>query len=424
MYSQQAVPESKANSANRVKGTISTDGAQERLYYLDWIKMLAVLGVFYAHIAWLFDSLYSWQIENNSKLSALVTFGTDAGMALVFLVAGASAWFSLGSRTSRQFIGERFTRLVIPFIAGIILIAPAQSYFMDLSRSLYHGSFLQYYLDSFSHIRLSLNIQTLAEYGFHLWFILFLFLFSLIALPLFLYLRRERGQRFISWLAALCERRGGIFVFILPLALIQTGLRALFPGYRGWTDFLSWFVFFVYGYFLVANHRFELAIRKQGRMALFVGIVSFLTILAKMYIPGLSNSWESTPSYSVSYELDQLLFSITAWSWMVFVLYFAMRFLNFSNKIIQYANEAILPFYILHFLMITGITYLFIGWDMNMAVRFLIVSILALVATLVVFELLIRRVSVARRLLGMKPRKREDSDNVGRHMHHAPHEIN
>jgi glucans biosynthesis protein C len=423
MYSQQAIPKSKANSANRVKGNISTDGAQKRLYYVDWLKMLVVSGVFFAHIAWIFDILYSWQIENISKVYALVEFGSEWGMALIFLLAGVSAWFSLGSRTGRQFIGERFTRLVIPFIAAIILIAPTQAYFLDLSHSIYHGSLLQYYLDTVSHFRLGPNIQSITAFGFHLWFLIFLFLFSLIALPLFLHLKREQGQRFISWLAALCERRGGIFILILPLALIQTGLRASFPGYKGWTDFLSWFVFFVYGYFVVANPRLELAIRKQGRMALLVGIISFLTILAKMYIPGLSDSWESTPNYSVSYELDQLLFSITAWSWMVFALYFAMRFLNVSNKIIHYASEAILPFYILHFLMISMITYLFIGWDMNMVVRVLLVSILALVATLGVFELLIRRVSVARRLFGMKPGKREDTDNIGQHRHHAPHEI-
>jgi acyltransferase-like protein len=408
---------------NRVKASITTHGAQKRLYYLDWLKILVVLGVFYIHVAWVFDTLYSWQIENNSRAYALVEFGTAWGMALMFLLAGASAWFSFGSRTSRRFIAERFTRLVIPFIVAIILIAPAQAYFMDLSLSLYHGSFLQYYLDTFSHIRLSLDIQSLAAFGFHLWFLIFLFLFSLIALPLFFYLRREPGQRFISWLAVLCERRGGIFVLIFPLALIQMGLRASFPGYQGWTDFLSWFVFLVYGYILLADQRFEQAIRKQGMMALFVGMASFLTILATMYIPGLSNSWESTPSYSVNYELEQLLFSITAWSWMIFVLYLGMRFLNFGNKFIQYANEAVLPFYVLHVLMIVVFTFLFTGWGVNMVARFLIVSTLALVTTLVGFDLLIRRVGVARRLFGLKARKRGDPDNARHRTHHAPHEI-
>jgi peptidoglycan/LPS O-acetylase OafA/YrhL len=413
MSSQHVALKNKANAKNQLRATSLTGRMQERLYYLDWLRMLAVLGVFYAHTAWLFDILYHWQVENNSRAYALVVFGTQWGMALFFWLTGASAWFSLGSRTGRQFIGERFARLVLPFITGIILLSPPQAYFMDLSRSLYQGSFLQYYWQYFSHIQLSWNPQSLAAYGFHLWFLAFLFLFSLIALPLFFSLRREPGQRLISWLAALCERRGGIFVFILPLALIQIALRALFPGYQGWTDFLVWFVFFVYGYLFLADPRFEQAIRKHAMLALFVGITSFLTILATTYGPGFINIWESTPTYSVKYVLSQLLFSITAWSWMIFVLFFAMRFLNFGNKIIQYVNEAVLPFYLLHHLMIVVMTFFFVHWDLDMVARFLLVSTLALATTLVVYDLLIKRVSVARWLFGMKPRKREDPNNAG-----------
>ncbi len=47
MYSQQAVPESKATALFRVRAPTSTHGAQEGLHYLDWLRMLAVLGVFY-----------------------------------------------------------------------------------------------------------------------------------------------------------------------------------------------------------------------------------------------------------------------------------------------------------------------------------------------------------------------------------------
>jgi hypothetical protein len=52
-----------------------------------------------------------------------------------------------------------------------------------------------------------------------------------------------------------------------------------------------------------------------------------------------------------------------------------------------------------------------------MVVRFLLVSTLALVTTLGVYELLIKRVSVARWMFGMKPRKREDAHNVSINVH-------
>ena len=90
---------------------------RERLHYLDWLRVLAVLGVFYAHTADIFDKFY-WHIkggEQNTGLLVLVVFGTEWGMSLFFFLAGASAWFALESRTAGQFVSERFTRLIIPF---------------------------------------------------------------------------------------------------------------------------------------------------------------------------------------------------------------------------------------------------------------------------------------------------------------------
>jgi hypothetical protein len=57
--------------------------------------------------------------------------------------------------------------------------------------------------------------------GFHLWFIGFLFFFALIALPIFQWMKSEKGKPLVSKLAGVCKRRGGILVFIIPLLLIQ-----------------------------------------------------------------------------------------------------------------------------------------------------------------------------------------------------------
>ncbi len=388
MYSQQIAQTGEANT-----------GKQKRLYYLDWLRVLAVLGVFYAHTVSIFDILY-WHV-NNSRTMTLVVFGTQWGMSLFFLLAGASAWFSLDSRTGRQFISERFARLVIPFVVGIMLLSPPVGYL--LGQPSYHGSFLQYYVYFFGHVQLSLSPQVLAAYGFHLWFLAFLFLFSVLAIVPFLYLKHVQGQRITAWLAVICERRGGLFLGILPLALIQVTLRAAFPGYQGWADFLSWFVYFVYGYLLLANARMTRAVQKQGRSAFLIGVACLIILLATMYGPGFLAIWGQTPSYSVQYELYQLLYSVTAWSWMIFVLYFGMRFLNFGNKLIHYANEAILPFYVLHYCVIVTIAFLFMQWHADMVAKFLVVSTLSLAGTLIVYEVLIRRVRLSRWLFGMKP---------------------
>ncbi len=37
---------------------------QERLFYLDWLRVLAVLGVFFFHTALPFDYLTDWLVKN------------------------------------------------------------------------------------------------------------------------------------------------------------------------------------------------------------------------------------------------------------------------------------------------------------------------------------------------------------------------
>ncbi len=376
----------------------------ERLHYLDWLRVLAVLGVFYAHTTNIYDLLY-WHIRGSDRsagLIVLVVFGTQWGMALFFFLAGASSWFALESRTSFQYISERFKRLIIPCIVGFILLSPPQAYLLSVSQGSYHGTFLQFIPYFFEHIHISWNPQWIAAYGYHLWFLAFLFFVSLITLPALLLLRRKRGQDFISWLAVLCSKPAGLFVFVIPIALIQIALRAPFPGYQGWADFFIWLFIFVYGFMLLADKRFTIAIQKQGKIALLVGIVSFLTMLIANFA-GVLSSWDSISSYTPGYVLYQLLRSIVAWSWMIYALYFGMRLLNFRNKVIDYTNEAVLPFYWLHHPVIVVIAFYTIPLDINLGIKFLIVSTAALVATLVLYDLLIRRWNGTRWLFGMKP---------------------
>jgi len=375
----------------------------ERLYYLDWLRVLAVLGVFYAHTAEIFDTLY-WHIRQDGRgteWNALATSGAQWGMSLFFLLAGASAWFALSSKTSNQFIGERFKRLLIPFIVAFILLSPIQAYFIARTSSLHADNFLVFLPSFFLNIHIGWDPEWLAAYGYHLWFLAFLYVISMLALPLILYLKRERGLQFISRLAAFCNRPAGLFVFVLPIALIQIMLRAPFPGYHGWTDFFSWFLIFVYGFILLADSRFENAIEKQGKLALFVGILCVLLMLVAN-VAGVLSHWEHANSYSVAYIFYWLLLSTTSWSMIVAVLYIGMRFLNFSNKVIHYANEAVLPFYILHQPLIVIIAFYMLSWPLPPGVKYLVISTTALIATLVLYELLIRRIKISRWLFGMK----------------------
>jgi peptidoglycan/LPS O-acetylase OafA/YrhL len=381
----------------------------ERLYYLDWLRVLAVCGVFVAHTADIFDTLY-WHTRQGGgggiTWDALGTSGAEWGMSLVFLLAGAGTWFALSFRTGNQFIIERFTRLLIPFIVAFILLSPFQAYimayFIASGYSHFHGDLAQFFPYFFEHIRVGSDLRWLTIYGYHLWFLAFLYIISMMALPICMYLKQERGSQIIERLAALCNTRVGLFIFVLPISLVRIMLWAPFPGYQNWSDFFSWLLIFVLGFILFANARFQAAVRKQGKIFLPITAICMLVLIVTNIV-GILSFWENAPGYSAAYLLYQILLSISIWSATVSALYVAMRFLNFSNKALRYANEAILPFYVIHEPVIVIIAFYVLAWDLPTGVKYLFVSMAALIVTLLLYELVIRRIKPMRWLFGMKP---------------------
>jgi hypothetical protein len=388
-----------------------SSGKTVRLHYLDWLRLLATLGVFIYHSARPFD-LQDWMIKNTER-SAVVTvifviFLGSWGMPLFFLMAGASSQFALRRRNGPQFASERIKRLVIPFIVGSILLTPFQVYIEWIHHGWYEGpfrAFIPTFIDSLPGPALSelFNPSVFESYGIHLWFLGYLFSFSLIALPLFLWLKRDAGKRFISWLAARCERRGGLLLFILPIMLVRFILQPLFPEYTSWSDFIYFLVFFVYGYLLYADERFMRAIQGDWKLIFTVGILSTMTIFL-LVAAGVGLEWYSNSALPGFY-LTWGLISVNALCWVIIALYVGKRVLDFRNNWLEYGQEAILPFYVFHQPVIFAIVFYVVQWDASILMKFPVVLISSFVITIILHEFIVRRVKPLRALFGMKPRR-------------------
>jgi glucan biosynthesis protein C len=92
----------------------------KRLYYLDWLRVLAFGLLFLFHSWRPFDQL-PWHIKNadQSFVFDLLTFFTHGWrMFLIFLVSGAGTFLAMRSRKG-AFVKDRVKRLVVPFLFGI-----------------------------------------------------------------------------------------------------------------------------------------------------------------------------------------------------------------------------------------------------------------------------------------------------------------
>jgi len=394
----------------------STGSKSERLHYLDWLRVILILGVFLYHVVKPFDPLIDWHINNAEQSDTILTFlllVNPWGIPLFFLIAGAGSKFALRGRSNRQYISERVTRLLIPFIVGSILLTPFQKYLEALHKESFQGSFLNF-IPKMLADNISGNWFTpliFSDWGLHLWFLGFLFTFSLLALPVFRWFKRDAGLAFIAWLGRLVEIRGGILLFILPLALARILFQPFFAvEEHGWLDFVYFLLFFILGYIIYSDDRFLSAVRRDRWLLFGSGLLGLAAFFGLFAVYGdIAFEWGLT--FVVPWSVILIIaFTLMSWGWALDALYLAMKHLNFSNKWLEYGNETIMPFYLLHQPVIIVIAYFVVQWEAVIWVKLLVILIGSLLITLGLVELLIKPINLMRRLFGIKPRRRKEEE--------------
>lgn len=372
-----------------------------RRYDIDWLRLMAVFLLFFYHTARIFDPWEDFYAHNDMPSPTLsYMFIQSLGpwhMSLFFLLAGASTYFALRYRNRGQYIKERFKRLFVPFlIMGFILIPP-QSYLGLLSHSDYSGSFITWYPNFFTLQGDDIDGYFMGGYTWgHLWFIVHLFIYSLIALPLFLYLRGESGRRVISWLAGAFTKPGVIFLFPAILVLMNE-----FPEIAGGNP-LFYITFFICGFLLMSDHRFTDTIDNLRFVLLILGPL----ILVGILVTGGTNNWPADMPEWADNMVDAYVDAFVPWFVILAILAFGRRLLQFTNRFLRYFAEGAYPLYILHQTIIVIIGFYIVQWDIAVAAKYAVIVTLSIASTIIAYDLVVRRTAITRFLFGMKSRKK------------------
>ena len=366
-----------------------------RLYYIDWLRVLAMLSIFLYHCDRFFDSL-EWHVKNSVTSLASdihIEIFNQWMMPLFFILSGAAVYYSLGSRKARGFVKERMLRILIPWVGiGIFIIAPPQVYLERLTHGEFSGNFFQFYYPHYFDGVYAFG-GNFAIIPLHLWYLVLLFTFSMIALPIFLPLGGT-GNSLISRLANSFEKPWALLLLFIPLtaaALLSDVSGLGFTRQMGSWDILSYLLFFIYGYLIFSNTRIQDTIRKYSLVALIGAVMLTLVVLAL--------EWSSALYWWA-------LRALCAWCWIIAILGYGSRFLNFNNRFLGYANEAVLPFYILHQTVILIIGFYVVQWDMCIAAKYAIIATTSFVAIMAIYDLLVKRINVLRFLFGMRLKKK------------------
>lgn len=391
---------------------IETQSVSERRPDLDWLRVLVVLMLIPFHTAMTFAP-YPWYLRNdtlNLATQALVNVLDQYHMELLFLIAGAATWFSLGVRTGAGYFVERLKRLVVPLIFGMLVVIPPLNFVSALQFKGFQGSYFQWYPTFLQESLTPFQSNFLPG---AIWFLWYLVIYTAVLLPVFLFIHRRYRQTLIPRLAQFFEKRGTLFLLVIPTALIE-----IYPTWVLYRDFqvLYYAMFFVCGFFLFSEPRFQRGIEKCGPIAL-AGAAITMALYMLLIFPAWNKSiLGPTFWYTLKGEpgtwgfiIFRVLISFTTWFWIISILYLAKKFLNFSNRFLQYASSAVLPFYVIHETPVIVIGFYVIQWDMDVLPKFAINTVLAFIVTIAAYEL-IRRTNLTRFLFGMRLKKKPGTE--------------
>jgi peptidoglycan/LPS O-acetylase OafA/YrhL len=383
--------------------TRATDLKQRR-YDLDWLRVMAILTVLLYHVGMFFVS-WDYHIKNNDTTSTfpqilehIMVWLHQWRMPLLLFISGAGTIYATSRRTTKQFVTERHKRLFFPLIFAMFVIVPPQIYLEKISQ---FASFFDFYPKV-------LELIPYPEGNFswhHMWFVLYLLVYSMLAIPLIVFLKSDKSNNFLRKSEKFLSKKWGFISVVIPIVLSQIILRPYFPeethGFiDDWAYFTFYFFFFIGGIIVASSNKLWTLLKENRRFHLYIGLVS-LFIMEALYINWKYSLNIVTVNFETFWELNKI---ICAWAWVITVIGYGQVYMNRKSEILKKMNEGIYPFYILHQTVILLLAFPMINWIAPVFVKFVLLALGSFIITVAIYLLFIKPFNIMRFLFGMKPK--------------------
>ena len=387
----------------------------QRRHDIDALRVLAFALLILYHVGMVYVADWGFHVKSPHQAEWLqwpMLFLNRWRMPLLFAISGMAIGLYRPERGPARFALLRSWRLLLPLAFGMLLVVPVQAWCEAVANGAFQagfGEFLWRYLQLRSWPD---GGWTGASHGVtwnHLWYLAYLWLYTiglLLALPL---LRSTAGRRAIEWLVA----RRGIWL-VLPPALyffaILLWLEPRFPKTHALTG--DWYLHaeyvpvFLFGYLVARSDQFWTELARLRRATLPVALlaisVELLLRAAGRYLPPdmVSASLARVPWH----EIELAARALYTWTALLAIFGWGRVLLDRPFRWLPYATEAVYPWYILHQSLIVPIAFLLVPLQLGAATEAGLVLAGTVAGCLLLHEFVIRRNAVLRPLFGLKRR--------------------
>ncbi len=348
-------------------------GFEMRRNEIDWIRNIAILMLFPYHTAVIFDNMGSFFIkaQYSHQLATIFIASTFFWyMPLLFFLAGASTYHAFGKRSTKAYIKERCLRLLVPLVIGILTVVPSQVYYALKWRGEYTGSVFEFYrnfLFRFTDFKGTDGAFTPA----HLWFIMFLFVISLMAIPIIKWINTEKGVKFIdSSKNKFLNYKGFILaygIFMIAEIIPRLGDKSLIQN----------LLLFVFGYICYSDEDFINKIDLKRRKCLIISIIG----------TGLSVTMYSIVSRWIQPRMALVILVICTNAVVIpailAIVGYGRRFLTKHNWLLKKLNAHSFYIYILHQPILIACAYYILPLGIPGYLKVIMILVISFIITLI-----------------------------------------
>lgn len=376
----------------------------QRRYDLDWLRIAAFALLILYHLGMVFVP-WDFHIKTAQPqrwLEPVMLLSNAWRLSLLFLIAGiASRAMLANSPGAARFARSRTARLFIPLVAGMALWVAPQAW-VDLTVN--HG-YTRDFAAFWRHdnFRFDESLGIMLPTWNHLWFVAYLWVYSLVLAALLCLPAgwRAAGQRSFDRLFA---GPRAVLLPILYIAAVRIALADRFPETHALTD--DWCAHLLYGFAFAFGvglgpaHPIWATIAKFWKPVGLAAIAGFAIVAAvNILLP------EDATLPPLQLAAVRLARAVQAWGSIIALLGFAQRFWQANHPWRATLSEAVFPAYIAHQTILILVMFWIKPSGWHPAVEFATL-LAATVAGCAAFTLIGRQIPWARPFMGLAPQRR------------------